>query len=210
MIRRFPVSLVLTLALASTCLMAQTPSQFSADMKLTGRGVAATGKLYSAPPKVRMEMNTSGHQSTIISDSDRKIAYMLMPNNMYMEVSTEAKGQKQGPNWRMYDPANPCANMPEMTCQKVGTGMADGQLCNKWLFTNKKGGSTMTVWISQKSGIPIRTETSDGSTMELLNIKPGPQPASLFQVPAGYKKLDMGNIGSMMKNMQKHQGGDED
>jgi hypothetical protein len=41
---------------------------------------------------------------------------------------------------------------------------------------------------------------SDGSTMELLNIKEGPQSPSLFEVPAGYQKFDMSN---MMRNLQQ-------
>jgi hypothetical protein len=181
-------------------LVAQTESQFSADMKITSKEMAGNGKLYVGGAKVRMEMGLQGNQSTtIISDNDRKIAYMLMPGNMYMEMSTEGKAaKKQGPQYRMYNPANPCADSADMTCKQIGTGIADGRLCNKWLFTDKKGGANMTVWIDQKSGIPIKSEMNDGTKLELLNIKEGPQSPSLFQVPAGYKKFGLGN---MLRNL---------
>jgi hypothetical protein len=205
MIRRFTGPFLIVVLLSAMSLLAQTPSQFSADIKITSRQMTGAGKLYVGGTRVRMEMGLPDNQkTTIITDNDRKIAYMLMPGNMYMEMSTEGKAaKKQGPQYRMYNPANPCADSADMTCKQIGTGIADGRLCNKWLFTDKKGRSDMTVWIDQKSGIPIKTEMTDGTKLELLNIKEGPQSSSLFQVPAGYKKFGLGN---MLRNLPK---GDE-
>jgi outer membrane lipoprotein-sorting protein len=180
------------------------PSRFAADMKFTRKDMSATGKLYFGGSKVRMEMNAMGRQSIMITDSQRKVIDMLMPDqHMYMEMSTEmaGRGKTPAPDWHMYDPANPCANSPDTTCQRLGTGLADGRLCDKWLFTHKRG-TTQTVWIDQKTGIPIRTEGSDGSLMELTNINQGSQSDSLFEIPAGYTKFDMG---TMMKGAQKSQ-----
>jgi outer membrane lipoprotein-sorting protein len=182
------------------------PRQFAADMKFTGKSMSTTGKLYFGGGKVRMEMNAMGHQSIMISDPQRKVSYMLMPEqHMYMEMSTamaaQARGKKPGaPDWHMYDPTNPCSNEAETTCQRLGPGTTDGRLCDKWLFTHK-GGNTQTVWIDQKTGIPIRSESSDGNVMELTNINQGSQSSSLFEVPAGYTKLDMG---AMMQGAQKN------
>ncbi len=150
---------------------------------------------------MRMEMSTQGHQSIIISDPARNVASMLMPaQHMYMEMSTDMKGpQKRGPDWRAYDRTNPCANVPDATCQKAGTGIADGRLCDKWQIVHSKTNITQTVWIDQKTGIPIRTESSDGSIFELLNIQEGPQSASLFEIPSDYHKFDM----SQMMNMRQ-------
>ncbi len=176
-------------------------------MKFTSKNMSATGKLYFSSGKVRMEMNAMGHRNIMISDPQRKVSYMLMPDqHMYMEMRTDMAGQAgprkaAAPDWHMYDPANPCANTPETTCQRLGMGMTDGRLCNKWLFTHKRG-NTETVWIDQKTGIPIRTEGSDGSLMELTNIDQGSQSSSLFEVPAGYTKFDMG---AMMKGAQTNQ-----
>jgi outer membrane lipoprotein-sorting protein len=175
-------------------------SQFSADMKNTGKGMTTTGKLYFGGPKVRMEMTAQGHQSIMIVDSQRKVFYMLMVDqHMYMEMSTETKGPRKSPDWRTYDPANPCANMTDTTCERLGTGLADNRLCNKWKFSNSKQGTSQTVWVDQKTGIPIRTETSEGNVMELTNIKEGAQSASLFEIPSGYTKMDMG---AMMQGAQ--------
>jgi outer membrane lipoprotein-sorting protein len=191
----------LAIALMTVATLAQVrPSQFSADMKSTGKGMTVTGKLYFGGPKTRMEMTTQGHQSIMITDAQRKVTYMLMVDrHMYMEMSTEAKGPRKNPDWRTYDPANPCANMADTTCERLGPGVADGRLCDKWKFSNNKNGTSHTTWIDLKTGIPIRTETSEGTVMELTNIKEGAQSASLFEIPAGYTKMDMG---AMMQGVQ--------
>jgi outer membrane lipoprotein-sorting protein len=183
--------------LAALPLLAQVPSPFSADMKFASpQGMSGTGKLYFAGQKVRMEMNAQGHDSIMISDQSRKVAYFVMTQQkMYMEMSTDKPGPRRGPDWQAYDVANPCKTMADTTCEKIGTEVVDGRLCNKWKFTSTS--SSRTVWVDQKTGIPIKTLMSDGTTMELTNIKEGPQSAGLFEVPAGYQKMDMGN---MMRN----------
>lgn len=198
---------LLALLMAVATLAQLPPARFAADMKFTSKNMSSTGKLYFGGSKVRMEMNAMGRQSIMITDRQRKVVYMLMPDqHMYMEMSTENAGQRgagrpPAQDWHTYDPANPCASTPDTTCQQLGTGMADGRLCTKWLFTHKRG-TTQTVWIDQKTGIPIRTEGSDGSLMELTNINQGPQSDSLFEIPAGYTKFDMG---AMTKGAQKNQ-----
>ncbi len=184
-------------------LLAQAPQPFSADMKLTGKGVSSTGKLFSSGDKVRMEMTAMGRSSITIADNVKKMAWVLMPDQkMYMEMSTE-NAQKKGPGYRNYNPANPCEGLANTTCQKVGTETVNGELCDKWVFTSKGNGPNLTTWISKANGIPIKSVTADGATMELSNIKFGAQSASLFEVPAGYQKFDIGNVGNMMKGLGK-------
>lgn len=72
--------------------------------------------------------------------------------------------------------------------------MVNGRSTDKWEFTDRKGVGSHTAWVDQKLGFPIRTQHRDGMTMELTNINEGPQPASVFQVPAGYEKFDLGRM----------------
>jgi hypothetical protein len=44
--------------------------------------------------------------------------------------------------------------------------------------------------------MPIKTVTADGTVVEFTNFKEGPQEAKLFEIPAGYRKFD---IGAMMQ-----------
>lgn len=87
-----------------------------------------------------------------------------------------------------------------MTCKKVGTETVNGRLCDKWVMTDKHGATT-TAWIDQKLFYPIKTQTSSGETFELTNVKEGRQDDSLFQPPAGYRKMD---LGSMMGGQRPH------
>jgi outer membrane lipoprotein-sorting protein len=182
--------------------------QFSADMVITGaKGLdssGATGKLYYGGTRIRMDMASAGHQSTVITDLPSKTSYVVMPaQHMYMEQkASNTLGRRSGPEWKAYDPENPCANQEGTTCKKVGSESVNGRMCDKWLITDKNN-KTSTVWIDQKNHIPIKTLTADGATMEFKNIQEGTQNSSLFEIPSGYTKLDMGG---MMKGLQGMQG----
>jgi hypothetical protein len=80
-----------------------------------------------------------------------------------------------------------------MTCKNLGTETVNGRSCDKWLLTSKNGSST-TTWVDQKLHFPIKTQTSEGNSFQLINIKEGDQPASLFAPPSGYRKIDLGSM----------------
>lgn len=185
--------------------LAQMPKPFSADMFVTpGRsgGEAVNGKFFYGGQRMRMEMSARGHESVMITDIPKKVTYMVMPQQrMYMEMQHSAmmRGQR-GPDFKPYDASNPCAAEEGTTCKKVGTETVNARLCDKWEFT-KGGKPDRTVWIDKQNHIPIKTVSSDGTVFEFKNIKEGPQAASLFDVPSGYQKMDMGGMmgGSGMK-----------
>lgn len=213
---RFAILLTLctVLLLLGAIAVAQVPAQFSADMMMTpGKsGVPPTnGKFFFSGTKTRMEMSAGGQQMIMITDLDRKVVDQLMPQQqMYME---HAIGQTMGgrgpamPEIKAYDPNNPCSNDPNVTCKKVGTEMMNGRMCDKWEFTGKPGthGVARTLWIDRSNHIPIKTVMPDGMTIEFKNLKEGHQAASLFQVPSGYQKMDLGN---MMRGMKMPTGDD--
>lgn len=174
--------------------------QFSSDMKVSGRGQGMNGKVYFGGQKMRFEMQGGPRGEMImINDAAKRVAYMLMPpQHMYMEFSADMQAMRgrgpRMPDAKALDPANPCSADTNYTCKKVGSETVNGRSCDKWEFTEKSGGGTRTVWIDQKLHFPIKSVGSDGETFELTNIKEGAQPASLFEVPAGYTKMDMGGM----------------
>lgn len=201
-IRRFAVAVIFTFLFASSA-VAQFPSgipQFSADMQATGRGGGMNGKIYFGDKKMRFDMNMGGREQYMIHDMATQTSYMVMPQQkMYMEMHANAMGGR-GPGARMsqikpVDPANPCSMDENYTCKKEGTETVNGRSCDKWVFTSKNNASdTRTVWIDQKLHFPIKTVGSEGETWEMSNIQEGTQPASLFEVPSGYQKMDMGGM----------------
>ncbi len=177
------------------------PSPFSADMKMHAKGGDdMSGKFFFAGQKMRMDMDAHGRTMSTITDLATKKSFVLMHDQkMYMEQNLNhpmGRGPRM-PEIKPYDPANPCANEPGVTCRKIGTEMVNGRSCEKWEFT-KNGAKESTVWIDQKLHFPIKTVHEDGTSMELTNIKDGAPPASTFDIPAGYQKFDMGN---MMRGM---------
>lgn len=189
---------LLFILLAGSFALAQLPSipQFSADMRTSGSGGHdSTGKMYWGGSRIRMDMNSQGQNVSIINDMPKKTSYMVMhQQRMYMEMnaSNPMSQRMRSPDVRPYDPANPCANREGYTCKKVGTETVNGRSCEKWEITGPQG--KQTVWIDQTLHFPIRSASSDGNTMDLTNVKEGSQPASLFEVPAGYSKMDLGGM----------------
>jgi hypothetical protein len=95
------------------------------------------------------------------------------------------------------DPTNPCAGGTGNTnCVRVGNESVNGYETVRWDYTSSAGVRTR-AWLSTRLRFPIKTQDDDGSSMEFSNIAEGPQPASLFAIPAGYQKVDIGAMGGM-------------
>ena len=201
---RLAVCILVFLAIPAA--FAQMPQPFSADFSTTSAHGNANmkGKFFFSLPKVRMDMTDTGQRQagpfggkmSMIMDGDAKMAYMLMTDQqMYMEFPTNSNNpmtQRQ-PQWQDFK-GDPCTFSKDQgsTCKKLGTETVNGRSCDKWEVTEKSGRKE-TLWIDQKLHFPIRM--TDGEiTSDFTNIKEGAQDASLFKVPAGYRKFDMGSM----------------
>lgn len=207
---------ILLLALAPPALaQSAAPAEFSADMQMKSKGDEAfNGKIYFGGGKVRTDMNAEGQEMRHISDLNAQRAYTIMVGQkMYMEHDLKqpnpmaARGPRT-PELKPLDLNNPCAGT-EYTCKKLGAESVNGRSTAKWDFSSKQTGKhEMYLWIDQKIPMAIRTLLTDGSQIDLLNLKEGRQDPALFQIPSGYQKLDMGNL---MRGMPTgHPGDDQD
>jgi hypothetical protein len=57
------------------------------------------------------------------------------------------------------------------------------------------------VWLDPKLRFPVKWQ-GKSSAGELRNIQEGTQSASLFEIPAGYTKMDIGHM--MQQHSQQH------
>ncbi len=197
---------VLCVMLAALLLMAAQAPQlmpFSGDMQVTsqraGRGAQeVTGKIYVDRGHMRMDMDSGprGGASVITNVATRTTDVLMTEQHMYMEFNADqamARRPGMAPNIKPFtDPSNPCANEAGATCKKVGVEEVNGRTCDHWQITDKQGQVT-NAWIDQKLHFPIK-EVMPDTTWQLTNIKEGAQPASLFEVPAGYQKMDLGQM----------------
>ncbi|HET9696296.1 MAG TPA: DUF4412 domain-containing protein [Terriglobales bacterium] len=193
--RRFAMGALFLLLTISV--FAQMPgfTPFSGDMtSKMADGKSMNGKVYFTTNKMRMDMNMGGKDAVLINDSAKSTSYMIMPSQkMYMEfhAGQGMRGVPKMSDLKNYDPNNPCAQAQDMTCEKQGSETVNGRSTDKWLFKNKKDNSTMNIWLDKKIHFPVRTVSKD-MQMDLTNIQEGEPSSSLFEIPTGFRKFDMG------------------
>ena len=164
--------------------------EYSADqVHLKGDKVLQTQKIHAAPEKIRTEMLSPAGQGsmTIIFRQDKKLTWTLFPEKkMYVETLLNEAELKKDLTDLQKD-----AVVKE---EDLGTETINGYKCQKkrvqtsLKMMNRNINTSTTVWKCDELDIPLRTQSGEGTMTELRNIKPGSQPASLFEVPAGYKK----------------------
>jgi hypothetical protein len=199
--------LIAAVVLLASTLFAQVPhlTPFSADMQTTSTQANPvnrdmSGKMYVDQQAMRMDVTGEGaHQVNIITTFATKTVDIIMPQQrMYMEHKADESAMRRGPNTsdvHAYDPKNPCASDPGTTCKDMGPETVNGRNTEHWQITHKDG-NISNVWLDNSLHFPIKT-VSEGTTWQMTNIKEGPQDPSLFQVPAGYHKMDIAGMGGM-------------
>lgn len=171
----------LLLVLASTVVSAQA---FSADfVSRTGNDVIK-GKIYVSADKSRFEMD----DAITVSRMDKQVVWVLIPSQkMYME-------QKLTPQ-NVVPSSETVAGEVERV--HLGTETIDGKEAAKYRVFVIEGGKkdSFLLWLGTEAGLPLKMAAEDGSwVQEYKNLVVGPQPDSLFEVPAGYEKFSMAGM----------------
>lgn len=181
-------TILATLVLSSMVFAAD----FSASMKQTMSSpmgnMSMDGKLYVKGIMQRQDVSTPMGKQIVIIRPDKGTVWVLHPSDKtYMEQSIAKM-----------DPRNPptvesmLKRMPNF--KKIGSEQISGYQCDKYKFADKTRNLSGTVSISPKLKQELKTnvKTSQGSmNLVLSNVKETAQPASLFNLPAGYKKMAM-------------------
>jgi hypothetical protein len=169
--------------------LAQT--EFSADIVNhdSHKADKAPAKVYFGKDKMRFDGRDSSDPrggGSVIFDLNKQSWVVLMENRGMFEF------------FRSGDVDNACSDWLKLdrnkggTCHKVGSETVNGRNTVKYEGTNTKGESS-AVWLDSKLRFPVKWDEKNGGG-EMQNIKEGPQPASLFEIPAGYNKFDMNNM----------------
>ncbi len=180
--------------------LAQT--EFSADIVANEAHNTHPAKIYMGKEKMRIEPkeNDARGQAAVIVDPVAHTAAVLMPaQHMYMEMPQQMAMRRTMNTFHVADPENACTQWLEIeqnkggSCHKVGSETVNGRSTIKYEGTNAKG-ETAQVWIDPKLHFPIKWVSSNGQSGGLQNIQEGSQPASLFEIPSDYRKMDMGGM----------------
>lgn len=175
---------------------AQVPAKFpdmSADMVSSSGGMNSQGKFYTSKGRIRLEssrgtimiMNPAEGTGWLLN-TRRKTA-MDMSATMKMTQEKLAASSGMNPEDVLLDPNNPCAALKGSTCKKLGSETVNGRQTTKWEI-HETDGQTINVWVDPKLWLAVKTQTPN-YTGEFRNIQEGPQPESLFEVPADYRKV---------------------
>lgn len=175
MIRKIGVIFVLFCLLSSLYAF-----DFSSDVVVRHQQTGIQqGRMFVSGEKMRMEAT----DMIIITRTDKKIAWMLMPSQkIYIE-------QPINPNMIVTD------KFPDETERRlIGQEIINERETDKYLVSvkNSSGIEKIYQWICKTTGIPLKTAAIDDSwSMEFKDLKTGKQEASLFELPQGYNKISM-------------------
>jgi hypothetical protein len=173
--------------------------QFTADLVGGIAGSGLDGKAYVANGKVRIE-SSDFPNDLFLSDADARIAYFVKPRHrIFMEAKRSSRlSQILVP----VDPDDPCVQWQVMAeiagppdraghwrCNRVGPERVDERSVIKFQAVSPHGRPGY-YWIDPQLRFPVKVQFEDGVTVDLRNIEEGPQAASLFEIPANFRKFD--------------------
>ena len=189
--------------------MQQPKVEYSADTYFETEQASFNGRVYHAlGGKDRQEMNMEGNTQIMIMRMDKQLAWILMPDSkMYMETDLKT-GKKDSRDITDCDidqksTGSDTVNGIKATKSSVSMSCPDGTQYAGDIWTTKDGIMVKMVATGKTKGSKaVRIKT------ELRNLKIGKQSPSLFEVPAGYTKMSMGNMmkGLVSPDTKKHTG----
>lgn len=186
--RLFSVVFLLVASLATTTAASDwlhPEVAYSATRTLRTGGIELSGPVHYDGGKERFEMTVEDTRQIMIRRDDKQRLYMIMPQmGMGMEL-----------------PYGESATMPsadsyaDLKPESVGRETLGGEAVTKYRVEAGDAGESYTVFVwATDDGIALRMEggTAEGSfEMVLSDLRRGPQPAELFEVPAGTQMMTM-------------------
>jgi hypothetical protein len=186
---------------------------FSADV-VNARGGEGIRKVYSVKDKVRSEVEgqsqTMGANAIIVGEAQKKWVVLFSDRHMYVDSwPTMMKKPLITQYWHVEDVNDACPQWEKLaeqsgtyknwsSCSKVGSDTVNGRNTVKYEGVSTTGDKDY-YWVDTKLHCVIKQQGGTGGGTELTNIQEGSQLASLFEVPAGYTKVDLASMMGQMR-----------
>lgn len=163
-----------------------------------GGGQKALTRWFVTPEKSRNDMAPDASDAAsyvvVITRRDKGLAWTLFPTRKaYIERALEEDELRRlGRRFRA-----------DLKVEELGKDRVLGHDCDKRRVRgevkigSRKVKSVQTVWQCGAFDIPLRIEGDDGSRTRTTEVKVGPQPDRLFEVPRGYRKAE--NLTDVMR-----------
>jgi uncharacterized protein DUF4412 len=154
---------------------------FSADEIITEDNQRRKIRVYAAENAVRTEGEESGETFITLMRFDRNLIWTLAPKKKTYAETAVSFGGGSAP--LQEDPMEP-------GCSVVGEEQVGGYHCSKELCRVSIQGKNYreTRWRAKELDGLVIKYADNLRTLELENIKLGPQDPALFEIPAGYQK----------------------
>jgi hypothetical protein len=162
MLSKFQTLVLLTLMLCTSVpVSAQSVQPFSADITFTANGETHTGRVYSDGQSIRTE-------SEATMPGPKSVVFVRLESGLGQAVNSRERAYIEYP----YGTATDAQFLrylrdADVNSEHLGMESLEGQQCEKVRVT-----TTYAQW-----------------SVEYKNIKPGEQPASLFELPSGYNRI---------------------
>jgi hypothetical protein len=191
--KKIVIAAVMMFGYTSATFAAEGPKvEYSADSSMETEQATMKSHINYAPGKERREMDMGRNKQTMILRQDKKVMWMLMPEQkMYME-SPLGSGDDHS---KSTDLSNAKVESTEAGSEKVN-GIDTRKY--KVIVTTDRGKMGGFFW-KTPDGILVKSDliaVDKGSKIrmksELTNLKVGHQDPALFEIPADYKTMDMG------------------
>jgi hypothetical protein len=181
--------------------------EFSADVVNQHPDNAGMKKVYVTKNKVRFEVQGAnpamGPAAVVFDDAQHKYVVIMTERHMYMDAPITMVRPLMQHFWRVDDVNDACPEWKKTaeetgtiknwgSCTKVGSDTVNGRSAVKYEGVSSQGGKSH-YWLDTKLRCVVKTDEGSGG-FELRNIQEGSQPGSLFEIPAGYTKFDMGGM----------------
>jgi hypothetical protein len=178
--------------------------EFSADVVNLKGNNAGMKKVYAGKDKIRFETesgNAMGPSALILDEAQNKYTVLMAERHLYMDAPPVMARPLIDKFWRVSDVNDACPQWKKTaeqagtdknwgSCTKVGGDTVNGRSAVKYEGVSTKGEKSH-VWVDTKLHCVVKIDGATGG-FELRNIQEVSQPASLFEIPAGYTKFDMG------------------
>jgi hypothetical protein len=174
---------------------AATFNNYSADMETTSAQGSFTSKIFVKDGKMRMESDTQERKSINIIRPDKKVIWMLMVDSKtYMEIPLDMSTQDI--QSKLYDP-----NI-QTDKEFIANELVDKHPTKKYhltITTNGKKEKSGYIWeATDLANFTVKYESEDKKmTTAWKDIKMGGVADSVFELPSGYKKMDMPTMPGM-------------
>lgn len=170
----------------------ETKVEYSADQYMGDGSLMMKSRIYHASGRSRMEMEERGVNQAIITRMDQEVVWVLMiPEKMYMETQLGKEEKTRDVRQCSYTTAKEAGketvNGIPATVNEVEATCPDGSAFSGKMWTSREGILVKLEAIANGSA----KEKGQRVRMELKNLAIGKQNPALFELPAGFTKMEM-------------------